>query len=393
MTRRTILIPFALLCCLLLITHWCGAQTEFEIRNKEGLGRNPAGLRLSLRTKDGRSAFHLFETIPIELEFRSSRSSAYSLELDEEMNFAGQANKFEVSPRDTVFLPYPAMGSHFAVCCSSSRHYLSSRPTTLRRELTDYLRFETAGTYSVFLVTNRVFEGLGKSNDFDPSKLNLTSNVLTLTILPDDPEWDSQKLAESLRKLDDPHVRANYAAALAHAHKLALETETDFAMANAVSQTEFVLAQKALSALDTKQAIGERVRRMQMESKSDLEFSRKYNTAPIFPQPVLRSTTRADLVAAAMTEQSERPDFGVDYNYFEWWVGFLVQRDHPELFRPLANEIEHDKILRDYTVFKDQAEQELIANLETLGATKTSDAADVTGLTVKIAKAFMNRSK
>jgi len=94
-----------------------------------------------------------------------------------------------------------------------------------------------------------------------------------------------------------------------------------------------------------------------------------------------------------MTEQSERPDFGVDYNYFEWWVGFLVQRDHPELFRPLANEIEHDKILRDYTVFKDQAEQELIANLETLGATKTSDAADVTGLTVKIAKAFMNRSK
>src|ERR1039458_4891938 len=52
-----------------------------------------------------------------------------------------------------------------------------------------------------------------------------------------------------------------------------------------------------------------------------------------------------------------------------------------------------DKILRDYTVFKDQAEQELIANLETLGATKTSDAADVTGLTVKIAKAFMNRSK
>jgi hypothetical protein len=391
--RRTILFPLAVLSCLLSVAHRCGAQTEFETRNKEGLGRNPAGLRLFLRTEDGRSTFHLFERIPVILEFSSSRSSAYSIEFDEEMNFAGQANTFEVFPRDTVFVPYPAMGSHAAVCCDSSKRYLSSQPTTLKRELTDYLLFEKAGTYSVFLITNRVFRGLDKPNDFDRSKLSLTSNVMTLTILPDDPEWDSQKLGEVLGKLNDPRVRANHAAALVRARKLALETEQDFAMANSVSQTEFVLAQKSLNALDTKEAIRERVSLMEMESKSDLETSRKYGGGPYYPQPVLGSTTRADLVAAAMKQRSEQPNFGVDYDYLEWWVRFLVQRDHPELFRPLADEGERQKILHDYTVVKNQTERELVAELRIVNSTRTAEAAEITSLTFTVVNALTSHTQ
>jgi hypothetical protein len=394
MRRRT---PFslALLGCLLSVAPWCGAQTEFEMRNKEGLDRNPAGLRLLLGTEDGRSAFHLFETIPIVLEFSSSLPSAYSMEFDEEMNFAGQANTFEIFPRDTVSVPYPAMGSHAAVCCDSSKRYLSSRPTTLKRELTDYLRFEKAGTYSVFLVTNRVFQGPGRPDDFDRSKLSLTSNILTFTILPDDPDWDSQKLQEVLGKLNDPHVRANHAAALVHARELARETEQDFAMANVVTQTEFVLAQKALNALDTKEAIRERVRLMRMESKSDLQISVKNISAPYFFQPVLGSTTRADLISAAMKERSEQPNFGVDHDYFEWWVRFLVQRDHPELFRPLVNENEGErqKILHDYTVLQNQTERKLLANLRSLNATKTGDAAEITGLTFRVVNALTSHTQ
>ena len=391
--KRTILLPLSLLSCLLSVAHPCGAETDFDIRNKEGLGRNPAGLRLLLHTTDGRSTFHLFETIPIEMEFSSSRSSAYSIELDEVMNSAGQANQFEVSPEDSVLLPFSAFGSRAFVCCDSNKRYLSSQPTTLKRELTDYLRFERAGTYSVFLVTRRVFRRLGKPNDFNPSELSLTSNVLTLTILPDDPVWDSHTLAEALRKLNDPHIRADYAAALRRAKKLEHETEQDFAMANRVSQTEFVCAQKALNALDTEEAIRERVKLMQMESKSDLEMSRMYGTGSSLSQPLLESTTRADLVVAALKEQAEQSGFGVDYDYFHWWLRFLLQRDDPEVFRPFDDDVEHQKRIHDYNLFNIQAQQELLAFLETLRANKTGDAAEITALTIKVARSLTSRSQ
>lgn len=390
---RSLLVPLTLLSGLLSVVHPCGAQSDFDIHNKEGLSRNPAGLKLLLRTKDGRLTFHLFETIPIELDFSSMRSSAYSIEMDEAMNFAGQANTFEVFPADTVLLPHSQIGNQSATCCALNRRYLSSQPTTLSRELTDYLRFERAGRYSVFLVTGRVFRGLGNRTDFNRSKLSLTSNVVTLTILPDDPEWDSQKLAEAVRKLNDPHVRANYAAALGHANKLGGETAKDFAMANRVSQTEFVLAQKALNALDTKEAIRERIRLMRMESKPDLEMSRKFGGGFVLPQPLLESTTRAGIVVAAMKEQAEQPDFGVDYDYVHWWVKFLVQRDHPELFRPLANEIERGKTIQVYMAHDIQSQRELVAYLDALRATKTLDAAEVTGLTISIVKSFTSLSK
>jgi hypothetical protein len=390
--RHTILLslPLITVSCLLSVAPPCGARTDCAKPNQKGLIRNPAGLRLLLRTEDGKSTFHLFETIPVELEFSSSRSSTYSIELDERMNFAGQANKFEASPADTVFLT--AIGSHSAICCDSRRGYLSPRPTILRRELTDYLRFEQAGTYSVFLITRRVFRGLRRRNGFNPSDLSLTSNVLTLTILPDDPEWDSQKLAEALQRLNDPHVRAEHDAALGHANKL-IETAKYFAIANVVGRTEFVRAQKTLNALDTEDATKERVRLMQMESKSDLEMSRKFGTGTYLSQPLLESTTRAGLVVAAMKERAKQPDFGVDYDYVQWWVRFLVQRDHPELFRPLADELGYEKTSHDYMLLNFQAQRDLIAKLETLRAAKTSDAAEITGQTIKVIQSFTGQSR
>ncbi len=390
MTCTFLLVSLSLLSCLLSIVRPCGAQTDFALRNKEGLSRNPAELKLFLRTEDGSATFHLFETIPIALEFTSTRPSAYSIELDEMMNFAGQASTFEVSPADSAFLPYPANGSPSAVCCSSDKRYLSLRPITLRRELTNYLRFERAGTYSVFLVTNRVFRGLGRRDDFDPSKLTLTSNILTLTILPDDPKWDSQKLTEALRELNDPRARANYYAALRRAKRLERETEEDFARSNRVSQTEYVKAQEALNALDTEEAIRERVNLMQMESKSELEMSRTGDSATLLPQPLLASTTRADLIVEAMKKRAEQPDFGVDFAYVQWWVKYLVQREHPELFRPLADEAEREKRIRQYSGFCFQAERALIGDLDALLATKTGNSADVTAVTIRVLKSFQS---
>jgi hypothetical protein len=390
MSRPT-LPSLALLASLLTTVLPCNAQTDFEARNKEGLSRNPGGVTLLLRTEDGRSAFHLFETIPIELDFSSTRPLTYSIELDEMMNTAGQANNYQVSPAGAVFLPYAQMGSRSFSCCASDRHYLDSRPTTLRRELTDQLRFARPGTYSVFLVTNRVFRGLGKPDNFDPSKLTLTSNLLTLTILPDDPEWDSQKLEETLRDLNDPQIRANYLVAITREKKLDSGIAQDFERLNHVERTKYARAQKALNALDTGEAIHERVKLMEKESKTYLDISREHNSATILWQPLLASTTRPDLVVEAMNKQAGQPEFGVDYTYLHWWVHYLVQRDHPELFRPRSNESERENRIHDYLIFQFQARRALTEGLEVLLPTKTVKAADVTALTIQVTKSFESR--
>jgi hypothetical protein len=44
-------LPLCFVVCLLSAVHLCSAQTDFDIRNKEGLSRNPAGLTLLLKTE------------------------------------------------------------------------------------------------------------------------------------------------------------------------------------------------------------------------------------------------------------------------------------------------------------------------------------------------------
>jgi hypothetical protein len=385
-------ITFRLLLALFVASSLCGAQTQIEIRNEEGLKHNPAGVKVVLRTEGDRSTFHLFERIPIELDFTSIEPSAYSIELDEIMNFAGSANSFEVSSNDSVFLTLTQIVGSGAVCCGWNKRYLARQPVTLKRELTDYLRFEKPGTYSIFFVTNRVFRKLGKQDDPAKSELTLTSNILTLNILPDDAEWDSQQLSSILRLLSNPHVKANYLAAVKRAKQLPTETGRDFVMTNIVSHTEFVTAQQSLNALDSDDAICQRVKMIQMESKEDLAQARDFGGGSILPEPLLESTTRADFFEQKMKERAGEPDFGVDYNYAYWWTRFLVQRHHPEVLRPFHDEMERRKNSQDYSSYVSQAELEILANLELLVQSKKGDAQRVTALTIKILKSFTSKT-
>jgi hypothetical protein len=390
---RIVLPTLGLLFALWTVSFPCYAQTPFEMRHEEGMKSNPAGVKVVLRTRDGGTTFHLFETIPVELNFSSTTPSAYSIELDETMNFAGSANRFEVSNVDSVFLTLSQIVSASAICCASNKRYLSRNALTLKRELTDYLRFEKPGTYSVFLITNRVFRKLGRQDDFGPSKLTLTSNMLTLTILPDDPVWDSHQLDTTLRKLRDPHVKAKYLATIHRAKQRETETEQNFAMTNLVSQTELVTTQKSLNALDTDDAIRQRVKLMQLESKEDLEMTDKYGSGSMVPQPFLASTTRAEFLEATMRERAEELEFGVDYDYVEWWIRCLVQRDYPEVFRPVANEVEHQKRAKDYSVHHGKAELDQLSNLESLVQNKKGEGQKITASTIKVLRSFTSNRR
>lgn len=378
--------PLFLLGCLLSVVYPTRAQTDFDNSNKQGLRRNPAGLKLVLRTKDGRMTFHLFETIPVELEFSSSRPLTFSIELDEAMNFSGWTHKFEVEPENAILLTFLEWQSHGVVCCAYERRAISQQPTVLRRELTDYIRFEEAGTYRVFLRTRRVFREPSKDSDFGGSKILLTSNILTLTILPDDPEWDAQRLAETLRKLRDPRVKANYSALEHEIKNIDSETGKDVALENRLNQSELVQARNALNALDTEEAIRERVRLMDMIPRKDSSSNGEFGGRMVLYQPLLASSTRPDLIISSMEERAEDPDFGVDYDYVDWWAKYIVLRDYIELFRTFSDETEHQKRIHSFLIYEVVAKQEIALRLESLLTSKKGVAKNITMLTVKAVK-------
>ncbi|MGA9885408.1 MAG: hypothetical protein WBQ34_16960 [Candidatus Acidiferrales bacterium] len=387
MVKRMALLSSALLASLLPLAHSGAAQAGFYTRNKAAIDRNPPGVKLLLRTKEGRRTFHLFETIPIELEYSSKHPETYSIELDEVMNVGGQKHKFEIEPENAVLLRTSEFGPVAFSCCESYRRYLSKQPRVLRRELTDYFRFEKAGTYRLFLTTWRVFKGPGKPDDFRPSKTPVTSNILALTILPDDPAWDAQRLAETLQKLKDPQVIANYHALEKAIKNIPSQTGQDVATANRLNQTEFVQAQKALNVLDTEAAIRERVMLMNMMTKAEISAERELGGGSLLQQPLLASTTRPDLLVAAMEARAAEPDFAPDYDYADWWARYAVLRDHRELFRPSLDEKDGAKMLSSILRFEIAEKQEIVARLESLLATKRGTAKSLTALTIKTVKA------
>jgi hypothetical protein len=358
-------------------------RTPFEISNTKGLKDNPPGVKFVLRTQDGRSKFHLYETIPIELAFSSEELAAYSIELDEAMNFAGSASRSLVSSTDSVFRSLP-LG--VIVCCDSKKRYLSPRELVLKRELTDDLRFEKPGKYSVFLVTHRIFPQMGKKNDFKASELTVTSSMLTLDILPDDPQWDARQLSSNLRALQDPEVNARYRAALDHANTRNDPIDKYFELANVVAQTELVTAQKSLNALDSDEAIEERVKLMETEPEKDVAEDARSGGARGFPQPLLVSTTRAATVEAALRKRAEEPGFGIDYDYFQYWARFMAQRDHPEVFRPSNDETEARNRAGSYFFFFSKAGLELLVTLESLVQSKKGEGKEITAITIKFLK-------
>jgi hypothetical protein len=384
---RAILISFLCVTFSVACARECLAQTDFDARHTEALHHNPTGVKLSLRTKTGNHSFHLFETIPIVLAYSSSRPSTFAIEMDETMNFAGHWHTFDVDQPDAVLLSWGEMGSYGVVCCATDLRYLSENPISFERELTDYLRFDKPGTYRLFVATRRVFREGRKYLDFGTSKIALVSNILEITILPDDLDWDAKRLSRTLAKLSDPHVLADHHALEQSINQFDTETTKYEALANQLDQTQLALARKALNALDTPEAIAERVRRMDMSSLEDIRSTASLGGDEIIGQPLLESSTRPDLIVAALESRAQIPGFRVDYDFAYWWARYLVARDHPEILHFFADESQHQSQIHSFLVQQVEAEKDIATRLESFLEAKVGVAREVTALTIKALKA------
>jgi len=328
----------------------------------------PRGLHVELRPRDGRTAFHRYESIPLEVAVSSSRPHAYSIELDYGWNDVAGAVDFIVSPGESVIKVIE--GLHGYACCHSRRPFLTTTPEVFRYNLTDSIRFVRPGTYQVQYRSREVFSGDGvrKKPYTDRGDVPAVSNVITLTILPDDPEWGAATLKNALAILDEPRSRwvadrdrRRWSAAFGPQRP-----GTRVRRLPGPAATRYIDAGQALSMLDTKEGIRERVRRLQMPSERDWRLT-KGNGYTAVGDNFVRLSTRPDLVAAALETRASDPHFGVQFGYVMLWIAKLKQREHPELASALRNEdngtyasAERDAFLSARTAVLESLERALV---------------------------------
>jgi len=336
------------------------APSEFELRNQGGVKKNPADLKFEFRTPDARSTFHLYELIPVEMVFTSSRPATYSIAMNEAMSWGAQRYRFEVDPVDAIIV-YDTHYRKGIACCSYESLNLSSKPIVLQKELTDFLRFEKAGTYEVFATTERVFrihrvsraqQPRASGEETSTPSFTLTSNLLTLTIQPDDPQRDMQRLAEVLRTL--------------HNQK-ALK---DFQRGND-DTTPWFRALRALGVLDTAAAMRERVAIGPLaEDNWPLRMA-------------LASTTRPDLMLAALEDRARDSSVALGDRFETAWTKFMIQRDCPEVFRRSGRDPDSVNSHDNFAACRTEAQRKLALFLQSTLPTKTGVAKEITATCIE----------
>ena len=185
---------------------------------------------LQLRTKTGRTEFHVGEVILLDLLFVARTPHAYERNRGVALpELYPMPDTFLVEPHEGWADPlgeyrkalFKAMHSgHFPFAGSgiSAENVLSQEPYVLSLILNDYVRFSRPGRY-VLQVQDSGVSSVTTQLGVMPEHLALTSNRLELTILSADSEWQQNQLRDSLDSLArlkeaiDSHARS-YSASL-----------------------------------------------------------------------------------------------------------------------------------------------------------------------------------
>lgn len=333
----------------------------------------PQGVSLELRTVGGKRTFYLSETIPLEIWFASSKPSTYSIELADGWNEVPTFDRFVIEPAadiiDRVSGP-PVVG---IVCCDSRRPYLQAAPAIYTYDLTDSVRFTRPGTYRIQYTTRRVFTGASRGNK--PSDITARSNVISITIVDDDPAWlDSvfrdaiaaQVRAPSTREVNDFFAPPALGSLRRQRPAPALAAATR--------------ASRMLRMLDTLDAIRVRVARLQTPTVAEWRDIEASGNGFVGGDRSVALSSRPDLMAAALSERASLPGFGVMRGYAEVWADVIMEMQHPRMFS-----VRQEDEARDwdaYGTWRTAIVRELLERLQRIVAEKTGTSAEITRATI-----------
>jgi hypothetical protein len=162
---------------------------------------------LKVRTADGGSTYRIGERIRLKLSFTSAEAKRY------EINEAGYDRSgrmgyesFQVLPAKGWSDPLQEYFQNRVLEGGGLTNFsdLSTTPFKLEIDLNEWVRFEQPGVYTVLVKSGRVSDiGIHRKGEEKP--VTLSSNTITLRIVPAEKEWQQQKLAAIASTLAATH--------------------------------------------------------------------------------------------------------------------------------------------------------------------------------------------
>jgi len=166
------------------------------------LSSSASDVQLLIRTRDGQLNFQIGEIVPLQLAFTTSSHDKYQLDMAT-YDRSGRLNEdeFIVDPNagwdDPLKLYYH---SYQAFMAGGLRGFevLTKKPITIDLDLNEWVQFKTPGKYRIKIVSRRVSATRSSLRTGD---LNVTSNELTVTIVPATKEWQESTLRAAVEML------------------------------------------------------------------------------------------------------------------------------------------------------------------------------------------------
>ncbi len=158
--------------------------------------------QLTVTLRNNQSSFHIGEIIPLDLAFTSSTPNTYQLDMAT-YDRSGRLNEDQFvvdtgnGSDDPLHLYFRAYKGFMAGGLRGFKG-LSTTPATIHAVLNEWVRFKAPGQYRLTVISNRVSK-VGSNEFGNPT---VTSNSVTLTILPATKEWQDATFKSAIQTLD-----------------------------------------------------------------------------------------------------------------------------------------------------------------------------------------------
>lgn len=189
-------------------------RDEFAAGRKQAAANNPPGVSFVVRLKGGQTRFRQGEVIRLELSFSSSLPDTYHLDsATYDRGGRLEIDDFHLDPEGGASDPlydYFNFGFGFMGGGLRGNPLLEAKPYVVGAELNEWYRFERPGRYRLYVTSARVRRGRFGGGG---GPLTATSNVVEFEVVPAEPAWAKQTLAQAASVLDSRDPSADRRAA------------------------------------------------------------------------------------------------------------------------------------------------------------------------------------
>jgi hypothetical protein len=165
--------------------------------------RSDQTVSLEVSVAGWQRTFQVGEVIPLQLAFSSAVPERYQINLaTSDRGGRMEFEQFAVTPAADVVDPLATYERGMGGGLSGSA-FLERRPTTIQLKLNEWVWFTKPGTYKLAVSSQRV-EVLDEASASGTTPITVTSNQITLRIVPPKPAWQERVYREAVRMLDSP---------------------------------------------------------------------------------------------------------------------------------------------------------------------------------------------